>query len=90
MIGAPDRPSDSRMLGVGPEGSRRIYVGCPSVQTAPDGSRPIVWMTIEMINWHPTKQSDGKASYLTEDDRMTVRLMLVGVTGRPDSVRTAP
>jgi len=26
-----------------------------SVQTAPDGSRPIVWMIIGMIKAHPTK-----------------------------------
>jgi hypothetical protein len=45
------------MIGVGLDGSRRIQLltlGGPSVQTAPDGCRPIVWMIIGMIKAHPT------------------------------------
>jgi hypothetical protein len=45
------------MLGVGLDGPRPIeaaHVDGPSVQTAPDGSRRIVWMIIGMIKAHPT------------------------------------
>jgi hypothetical protein len=38
-----------------PDGSRLLRLDASSVQTAPDGSRPIVWMIIGMINAHPTQ-----------------------------------
>jgi hypothetical protein len=46
------------MLGVDLDSSRPIWLltlDGPSVQTAPDRSRPIVWMIIEMIKVHPTQ-----------------------------------
>jgi hypothetical protein len=57
-------PITSRMLGVDLDGSRRtslLRLAGPSVQTAADGSRTIVWMIKRMINGHPTQ------------DRMTAR-----------------
>jgi hypothetical protein len=44
------------MLGVDLEGTRRsglLMSDAPSVQTAPDGSRLIVWMINGMIKGHP-------------------------------------
>jgi hypothetical protein len=38
-----------------PDGSSLLTLDGPSVQTAPDGSRPIVWMIIGMIKAHPTE-----------------------------------
>jgi len=61
---AGDLPITRRILGVDLDGSRRIepaHVGCPSVQTAPDGNRRIVWMIKQMIKDCPT-ESDAKAS----------------------------
>jgi hypothetical protein len=52
----------SRMFGVGtgtaPDGSGLITLDASSVQTAPDGSRPIVWMIIGMIKAHPTENRE--------------------------------
>jgi hypothetical protein len=36
-----------------PDGSGLLTLDALSVQTAPDGSRPIVWMIIGMIKAHP-------------------------------------
>ena len=50
-------PTTSRMLRVDLVGSRRIepaHVHAASVQTASEGSRPIVWMISGMIKAHPT------------------------------------
>jgi hypothetical protein len=47
------------MFGVSLDGSRRIepaHVDASSVQTAPDGYRPIVWMIIGMIKAHPIER----------------------------------
>jgi hypothetical protein len=38
-----------------PDGSSLLTLEASSVQTAPDGSRPIVWMIKRMIKEHPTK-----------------------------------
>jgi hypothetical protein len=38
-----------------PDGSGLLTLAAPSVQTALDGSRPIVWMIIGMIKAHPTE-----------------------------------
>src|SRR5215218_1371307 len=38
-----------------PDGFSLLTLDTPSVQTAPDGSRPIVWMIKRMIKAHPTK-----------------------------------
>jgi hypothetical protein len=38
-----------------PDGSSLLTLDAPSVQTAPEGSRRIVWMIIGMIKAHPTK-----------------------------------
>jgi hypothetical protein len=38
-----------------PDGSGLLTLDAPSVQTAPDGSRPIVWMIKWMIKAHPTE-----------------------------------
>jgi hypothetical protein len=38
-----------------PDGSRLLTLDASSFQTAPEGSRPIVWMIIGMIKAHPTK-----------------------------------
>jgi hypothetical protein len=35
-----------------------------SVQTAPDGSRPIVWMIIGMIKAHPTENRMARQAAL--------------------------
>jgi hypothetical protein len=43
------------------EGSGLVTLPAASVQTAPDGSRPIVWMIIGMIKAHPTQHSDATA-----------------------------
>jgi hypothetical protein len=37
------------------DGSSLLTLDASSVQTAPDGSRPIVWMIIGMIKAHPTQ-----------------------------------
>jgi hypothetical protein len=60
-------PIPSRMRGVepdAPDGSGLLMLAAASVQTAPDGSRPIVWMIIGMIQAHLASdgKSDGKAS----------------------------
>jgi hypothetical protein len=39
-----------------PDGSGLLTLDDPSVQTAPDESRPIVWMIIGMIKAHPREQ----------------------------------
>jgi hypothetical protein len=44
-----------------PDGSSLLTLGASSVQTAPDGSRPIVWMIKRMIKGCPT-ESYAKAS----------------------------
>ena len=51
-----DLPITRRMLGVGqeaPDGPGLLPLAAPSVQTALDGSRGIVWMIIGMIKAHP-------------------------------------
>jgi hypothetical protein len=55
------RDGCSASVGMAPAGSGLLTLDAPSVQTAPDGSRRIVWMIKWMIKAHPT-ESDGKAS----------------------------
>src|SRR5215211_325488 len=46
-----------------PDGSRLLTLAAASVQTAPDGSRPIVWMIKWMIKAHPTEnRMPGRAT----------------------------
>jgi hypothetical protein len=47
------------------DGSSLLTLDASSVQTAPDGSRPIAWMIKWMIKAHPNRESDAKASSLT-------------------------
>jgi hypothetical protein len=43
-----------------PDGSGLLTSDALSLQTAPDGSRPIVWMIIGMIKAHPTQYPMAK------------------------------
>jgi hypothetical protein len=43
-----------------PDGSSLLTSDALSVQTAPDGSRPIVWMIIGMIKAHSTEDRMAK------------------------------
>ena len=55
------------MLGVdldGSDGSDLFTLGAPSVQTALDGSRGIVWMIIGMIKEHPTENRMARQAVL--------------------------
>jgi hypothetical protein len=64
-------PITRRILRVGLFGSRRIepaHVGRPSVQTAPDGYRTIVWMIKWMIKAHPTEDRMATQAISTEVD----------------------
>src|SRR5215218_6948960 len=47
-----------------PDGSGLLTLDASSVQTAPDGSRPIVWMIIGIIKAHPTENRMARQAAL--------------------------
>ena len=55
------RDGCSASVWTAPDGSSLLTLDGPSVQTAPDGYRRIVWMIKRMIKGCPT-ESDAKAS----------------------------
>src|SRR5512133_1888791 len=63
------RAACSASIWMAPDGSGLLTLEDPSVQTAPDGYRRIVWMIKWMIKAHPTedrmpRQADSAGSHL--------------------------